>query len=493
MIRYLLVSALFASSAIAQWDDVPAAQVDGLTVLHAQSPAAVDDLISSLEDVLGENTVSVVRSIPNIGAYTIQYPPELPADTAESVREIFDGMVEDGDLYFGEPVLVVDSASGQTDSLWVSGMGIDRDGYLEQYAVDLLGLGNIGPLSKGQGVLIGVVDTGIDHTHPAIEGYVSPNGANFVYELQPPNDSSNGFDDDLDGLTDELSGHGTFITGLAHLAAPESRYLPVTVLNDDGVGTTDVVAQGIEYATSQGAHIILVALGTEIRSNVIAAAVKYATNNGSVVIAPVGNGNSHQCLFPAAEIDVIAVGGSDHDDIFGSFSNYHSAIDFCAPGSYKMDAGAPVPQHCVIGPRPGGEYWTAQGTSFSTAFSAGVAALVRAQHPEWPDSNTMKDEIWSEVLQLLSVSPVDIMIGPPVSARPRIHAISATSPGPRAPMPGDLDGDFIVGASDLGLLLSDWKAPLPTNGELHLSDINIDFEVGPADLGLLLSLWRNGP
>lgn len=493
MIRHLMISALCASTAMAQWDDMPAEHIPGQAVVHAPHPQILDDLIESLELILGENTVTIIQEIPNIGVYTIAYPPEPDGNSEQEMRDVFDDMVDEGDLYFGEPVYVVDSAAGQTDSLWVSGLGIDYDGYLNQYGVDLLGLDDVSSFSKGQGVLIGVVDTGIDDTHPAITGFVSPFGANFVYQFQPPNDSSNGIDDDLDGLTDELAGHGTFITGLAHLAAPESRFLPVTVLNDDGVGTTNVVAQGIEYAVSQGAHVILLALGTEVRSNAIAAAVKYATFQGATVVAPVGNGNTLQCLFPAAETEVIAVGGSDHDDLFGDFSNYHPSIEICAPGSYRIDAGAPVPQHCVIGPRPGGGYWTAEGTSFSSAFSAGVAALVRAQHPEWPDNSNLLEDIWIEMTRLLSESTVDIVIASPVLSRPRVDAITATNPGPRAPIPGDLNGDNIVGSADLGLLLAAWESPLPTNGKLHLADINMDFAVGPRDLGLLLSLWSNAP
>ena len=90
-------------------------------------------------------------------------------------------------------------------------------------------------------------------------------------------------------------------------------------------------------------------------------------------------------------------------------------------------------------------------------------------------------------------STVDIVIASPVNSRPRVDAVTATNPGPRAPIPGDINGDNIVGPADLGLLLAGWDSPLPTNGELHLADINMDFAVGPRDLGLLLSLWSNPP
>ena len=491
MIRHLLISTILASSAAAQWDDVPAERIEGLAVVHAPDPEALEVLINAMENILGANSVSVIREIPNLGIYTLQYPPEFRDDDEQEVRDVIDDMVNEGDLYFAEPVLLVDTAEGQTDSLWVSGLGIDREGYLNQYAVDLVGFGGLESVSQGQGVLVGVVDTGIDDTHDAVNGHISPHGANFVYQFQPPNDSSNGFDDDLDGLVDEMSGHGTFITGLARLTAPQSRFLPVTVLNDEGVGSTDVVAQGIEYAASQGCHVILVALGTNLRSSAVTSAVKYAVANGATVIAPVGNGNTFQCLFPAADQEVIAVGGSDHDDFFAEFSNYHPSINLCAPGSYHIDSGAPVPGNCVIGPRPGGGYWTAEGTSFSTAFAAGVAALVRAQHPEWPDSLTPPEEIWSKISTLLGNSLVQVDIGPQMFTRPRLDATAATSFGPIAPIAGDIDADGIVGSADLGLLLAAWGSELPTNGKLHLTDINMDFTVGPADLGMLLSLWSN--
>ena len=186
MIRHLLISALCASTAMAQWDDIPAAHIPGQAVVHAPHPEILDTLIESLELILGENTVTIIQEIPNIGVYTIAYPIEPDGNSEQEMRDVFDDMVEDGDLYFGEPVYLVDSAAGQTDSLWVSGVGIDYEGYLNQYAVDLLGLDDVSSSSKGQGVLIGVVDTGIDDTHPAITGFVSPFGANFVYQLQTP-------------------------------------------------------------------------------------------------------------------------------------------------------------------------------------------------------------------------------------------------------------------------------------------------------------------
>ena len=158
--------------------------------------------------------------------------------------------------------------------------------------------------------------------------------------------------------------------------------------------------------------------------------------------------------------------------------------------------GLPDADRSVIGPVPslgkGFEYKAARGTSFSAAFAAGMAAVVRAQHPTWPDRNVAAAEIADIVSNRIAQSAVSVDMPFGSGGRPRVLGPSAVASGPVAPVVGDCDGDLCVGSSDVGILLGYWGS-LPDDGSLHLVDVDRDFSVGPADLGTLLGSWSPCP
>ena len=195
------------------------------------------------------------------------------------------------------------------------------------------------------------------------------------------------------------------------------------------------------------------------------------------------------CMHPASEPNVLAVAGSTFEDVRGTFSNYHPSVDICAPGSSEIIQGDPTPSRCIIGPRPGGDYFAAEGTSFSTAFAAGTAALFRAQHPEWPNLIVPPSQIHIMIGNALRTSSVEIPISPIIGARPRVHASQSTAIGNPVTGMGDIDGDGRVGPADLGLALASWGLELPTGGPLQRADLNCDFKVLADDIGLILALW----
>ena len=491
MIRPLLLSLLVTGIALGGDEPVEEAAIPGQTIVKSDSEDVILDLLDSIEDITGTDSASVLNRIPNLNLYIIDYPFDIPPQDTDEIEQRIQDAIDDGQLEWGEANLTVDNANGQTDSLWVSGLGIDENGFRNQYALELLDIDTAHQSSQGEGVLVAIIDTGVDTTHPAIANCISPNGYNFINQLLSPNDAANKLDDDNDGLIDEMVGHGTFLAGLVNLVAPNSRFLPVTVLNSDGVGSSATVAQGITYAVDQGAQVLLLALGTQARTETIASAVEYARSNGATVVSPVGNGGKIHSLHPASEPTVISVGGSTHLDELGDYSNDHEAIDVCGPGSSEIINGTPTPNRCVIGPRPGGGYFAAEGTSFSTAFVAGTAALIRAQHPEWPNSSIPRKQISNQVAGTLVNSTINVNLPLNNQLRPRIHASEATGFGYPVPSQCDLNGDGKVNSADLGLALASWGDEYRPTGGLHLSDINCDFKVYADDIGLILSSWSN--
>jgi thermitase len=125
---------------------------------------------------------------------------------------------------------------------------------MTQWCPNLLRLDQAHAISRGAGVTVAVLDTGIDFDHPALAGRVLA-GYDFL-------------DRDADASEAEAPssgkafGHGTHVAGLIALVAPEARILPVRVLDPQGVGNVWRIAEGVVYAQQQGASVINLSLST---------------------------------------------------------------------------------------------------------------------------------------------------------------------------------------------------------------------------------------
>ena len=477
--------------AAAQYEDIPEA-VSSEIVIKTESNFSLDVLLARLWDVMGEENVEVFRAQDEIDVYTIRFLTEPTSEQAVDLRAILDGSVDDGTINWAEPNIFLDSVGGQTDSLWVSGLGIDREGYEDQFAKDLLDLQFAHQVSTGHGVLVGVVDTGIDPDHEVMRNRVAATGTSLLSSYATPYDdpSSN------PAAVNALWGHGTFIAGLVALVAPDATFLPIRVLDSEGLGTTETAAAGIVAAVNGGCQVITLAFGTSLQSQAMNSAIQYATQSGVIVIAAAGNLGELGCFYPASNAATIAVAASDHLDQFDPVSNWCESLDVCAPGSMLLVGNAPDPAASIIGPVPGSldtsDYKAGRGTSFAVGFTAGIAALVRAQHPDWPGKGVEPQQIPGLIEARLedAVSTTEVTLPGRAGTRPRVTAKGAVVLGPKAPTPGDINVDGCVDAADLGLLLAAWQQPLDAT-TLNLVDLDGSAEVGPADLGLLLSLWSN--
>jgi subtilisin family serine protease len=241
----------------------------------------------------------------------------------------------------------------------------------------------------GQGIVVAVIDTGVDYTHLDLDANIWVNTQEIA---------GNGIDDDGNGYIDDvrgwdfvdqdnnpmdLYGHGTHVAGTIAAenngigitgVAYNAKIMPVKVLGADGNGTTPDVAAGIRYAADNGADVINLSLGGNFFSTDIASAVEYATNRGAMVVMAAGNSASFQPGFPAnlANQWGIAVGAVDNRNRVAPFSNGAGipALNYVvAPG---------VGIYSTI---PGNTYRQANGTSMATPHVAGVVALMLSANP----------------------------------------------------------------------------------------------------------------
>ena len=218
-------------------------------------------------------------------------------------------------------------------------------------------------LSTGAGVVVAVVDTGIDATHPDLQGQVA-SGYDFVNDDADPTDD-HGHGTRMAGIVAAVSENAEGVAGVA----PQAVLLPVKVLDGDGYGSYSVVASGILYAADHGARVINLSLSGAVKSAVLEDAVDYAVARGALVIAAAGNYGSDLPAYPAAARGAVAVSATTADDAHPGFSNYGGWIDIAAPG---VDIVTTSTAH---------GYASTSGTSPAAAFVSGACALVMAAEP----------------------------------------------------------------------------------------------------------------
>lgn len=236
-----------------------------------------------------------------------------------------------------------------------SGDAINEAVYRQTNLADALSV------TKGAGITVAVLDTGVMATHPNLADNLVP-GYNAL-------DSKLSTDDVADGTINTAWGHGTMVAGVIARLAPEAKIMPVRVLDADGNGSVLAVAKGIRYAMQNGARVINLSLGGTRKYGVLTQVLRIATDAGVVVVAASGNDGTSIPQYPAGITNVIGVAAADAIDQKAVFSTYGSDVSLVAPG---------------VGIRStyvNGGYATWSGTSFAAPFVSAAAALTLSAQP----------------------------------------------------------------------------------------------------------------
>ena len=355
--------------------------------------------------------------------------------------ELLSRLEEDGATSWAEPQFVYRPSAVPNDYgeyMWgLNNTGIN--GGAAGADVDAFGAWDI---TRGEGVIVAVIDTGVDITHPDLQ----PNL--WVNDGEIP---GNGVDDDGNGYVDDVHGydfvnrdpdpndrdsHGTHVAGSVAARgddgygvpglAYEAKIMSLKFLDGWNGGLSSQAAEAITYAVNNGADVINASWGGPGSSSAIRNAIAYARSRGVVFVAAAGNerrNNDSYASYPAnySLDNVIAVAASDRRDRLANFSNYGtSRVHIAAPG---VDIVSTVP----------GRTWDYQdGTSMASPYVAGAAALLKSVAPGLAPS---------QVRQALMISADEVpsltsfVASGRLNAFAALTAIGATPPGDNSQEP----------------------------------------------------------
>lgn len=337
-------------------------------IVRTQSAADIEQLTADF----GLNVIADIAGLP---VYLLSLPPER--DEVQTVAEL----TADSRVAWAELNRVDQAPEGRPQRFFLRGQPPEPGAMNQAYAPELIGLSSPGACGTGAGVRIAVIDSGIDPSHPFFQNADLRQAWNAFSNqdgLGNVDDIGNDEDDDLDGLIDEMTGHGTHVTGIIVQIAPQATIIPIKALDSDGVGQAFYLARALSYAVDREAELINLSLGSTANARVVREAVSEAMQAGAFVVAAAGNnGGPDPIEYPGAQAGVFAVAATDRQDRRAEFSSHYAGVALSAPG---VDIVSPFPLDQPPGDKLGSEYALWSGTSMATPFVSGAAALLLAQN-----------------------------------------------------------------------------------------------------------------
>lgn len=236
-------------------------------------------------------------------------------------------------------------------------------------------------------IVVAVIDTGIDYTHPRLRDNIWRNTGEVA---------GDGLDNDGNGYIDDVMGfdfanedadpfdaqsHGTHVAGTILDVAPSVTVMPLKIFGDNGEGTLGTAVRAIRYAVDNGAQISNNSWGIRLPHGGLRFEISRAAAANHVFVASAGNSAKDTDVkphFPSGYSlpNIISVAATNHDDQLADYSNYGAvSVDIAAPGGERGDRG-------ILSSIPGGGYGFKSGTSMAAPHVAGAAALVLSQNPE---------------------------------------------------------------------------------------------------------------
>ncbi|HEX3047243.1 MAG TPA: S8 family serine peptidase, partial [Bacillota bacterium] len=213
------------------------------------------------------------------------------------------------------------------------------------------------------GITIAILDTGIDDTHPDLNGKVL-SGYNTILDTVGLPGDDHGHGTHCAGIAASLSNNNIGVAGVAW----QCNLMAVKVLSSDGYGANDDIIEGIVWAVDNGANVISMSLGGPGYSRLLQNAVDYALSQNVVIVAAAGNDSKlNDNNFPSCFPGVISVGATNPKDGKASFSTESNSLFIAAPGER------------IYSTLPEQQYGYKSGTSMATPFVSGAVALIKSK------------------------------------------------------------------------------------------------------------------
>ena len=275
--------------------------------------------------------------------------------------------------------------------------GMEKQWYLKDQKLESVWGNEKYGNTAGEGVVVAVIDTGVDYNHEDLQDNIWTNSAE-VSGQKGTDDDNNGYVDDVHGINlidpnetpMDDHGHGTHVAGIIAMEnnnvggvgiAYKSKIMPIKAGGSDGTLYSSDIAKGIEYAYKNGADVINMSFGSSAHSALIENALQDAFGS-CVLVAAAGNEGmpTADCpynlpsanMYPAAYSYVIGVMAYDENNSFASFSNW----------DYKPNANAEyevvAPGVSVYSTLPNGRYASWNGTSMAAPMVSAEAAILRS-------------------------------------------------------------------------------------------------------------------